>query len=93
MSNTLNLLSERFAPANAISRADFREFLGISVSTDWRAQKAGRYPRVIKINNRERILLSDLAVFLDAGGSSDAPAKRRGRPVGSRNKTSEYAPA
>ncbi len=87
MSDTLNLLAERFAPANAISRTQFREFLGISASTDWRAMQAGKYPRVISIGNHERILLTDLASFLDAGGSSTPPAQRkRGRPIGSKNK-------
>ena len=83
MTAPLTHLIERFAPADAISRAEFREYIGISVSTDWRAQRAGRYPRLVKINNREKILLTDLAKFLDAGGSS---APKQGRPIGSRNK-------
>ena len=91
MSSTLNLLSQAFADANAISRAEFRRFMGISPSTDWRAQKAGQYPRVIKIGSHERILLVDLAAFLDAGGSSSPAPRKRGRPVGSRNKAT-HAP-
>lgn len=87
MSTTLTFLSEKFAPADAITRTQFREFLGISPSTDWRAMQAGKYPRVISVGNHERILLTDLATFLDAGGSSVAPSPRkRGRPVGSKNK-------
>ena len=87
MSNsTLTFLSERFAPANAISRTQFREFLGISPSTDWRAMQAGKYPRVISVGNHERILLVDLAAFLDAGGSSVPKPRKRGRPIGSKNK-------
>lgn len=92
--STLNLLSQKFADANAISRAEFRKFMGISPAIDWRAQRAGNYPRVIKIGNLERILLVDLAAFLDAGGSSSPAPRKRGRPVGSRNKSKEnHAPA
>ena len=91
MSTTLTFLSERFAPADAITRTQFREFLGISPSTDWRAMQAGKYPRVIRVGNHERILLTDLASFLDAGGSSAPMPRKRGRPVGSRNKAS-HAP-
>lgn len=87
MSNTLQFLTEKFAPANAISRPEFREFAGISSSTDWRAMKSGKYPRVVKIGGHERILLTDLTAFFEAGGASGAPApKKKGRPVGSRNK-------
>lgn len=91
MSTTLNILSEQFPGTNAISRSEFRKFLGISPSTDWRAQKAGQYPRIIKIGSHERILLVDMAAFLDAGGSSSPTQKKRGRPVGSKNK-SAHAP-
>lgn len=86
MSNTLKFLIEKFAPANAISLPEFREFAGISASTDWRAMKSGKYPKAIKIGNHERILLTDLAAFLDAGGSSAPMPRKQGRPVGSRNK-------
>lgn len=87
MSNTLTFLTERFAPTDAITRPQFRDFLGISPSTDWRAMRAGKYPRVIHIGNHERILLTDLAAFLDAAGSSAPAPRKRGRPVGSRNKS------
>ncbi|WP_143145565.1 hypothetical protein [Desulfovibrio litoralis] len=88
MSNTLTHLTNIFSPAHAITRQQFRDYLGISVSTDWRAQRAGKYPKVIKINDHERILLIDLAIFLDAGGVSNASKpKKRGRPIGSQNKT------
>lgn len=87
MSNTtLAFLTERFAPSEAISRPQFREFLGISPSTDWRALQAGKYPRVISVGNHERILLVDLAAFLDAGGSFAPAPRKRGRPIGSKNK-------
>ena len=88
--NTLELLSQTFN-VNAISRAEFRRFMGISPATDWRAYKAGNYPRLIKLGTHERILLTDLAAFLDAGGSSSS-GRKRGRPVGSKNKAS-HAPA
>lgn len=91
MSSTLECLSQTFPGMNAITRPQFREFIGISASTDWRAMKAGRYPKIIKIGNHEKILLKDLAAFLDAGGSSGA-SKKRGRPVGSKNKA-PHAPA
>ena len=88
MSNTLNHLSEKFAPANAITRAEFREYLAISVSTDCRLKKSGHYPRLINLTGTEKILLTDLAAWLDQGGAPAAnqPACRRGRPKGSKNK-------
>lgn len=91
MSTTLEILSAQFPNANAVSRSEFRKFLGISASTDWRAFNSGRYPRIIKIGCHERILLVDFAAFLDAGGASTPAPKRRGRPVGSRNKAT-HAP-
>ena len=85
--NTLLFLSEKFTPKNAISRKEFREFLGISASTDWRAFKSGQYPRVIKIAGQDKILLFDLAAFLDKDQQPQQqtnPAihteKKRGRP-------------
>jgi len=80
MSSTLQLLSEKFAPSSAISRAQFREFTGISVSTDWRAFKSGQYPRVIRIGDHDRILLADLAVFLDKQQQTKSEETKRGRP-------------
>lgn len=83
--NTLLFLSEKFAPKNAISRKEFREFLGISASTDWRAFKSGQYPRVINIAGQDKILLFDLAAFLDKDQppqpqDSGVQTKKRGRP-------------
>ena len=87
MGSTLNHLSTKFAPANAITRADFRSYLGISVSTDCRLKRAGHYPRVINLTGTEKILLTDLAEWLDRGGAPAAKQGRlRGRPKGSRNK-------
>lgn len=78
--NTLLFLAEKFTPKNAISRAEFREFLGISVSTDFRAFKSGQYPRVLKICGHDRILLNDLADFLDQAPEAKPSDKKRGRP-------------
>lgn len=80
--NTLLFLTEKFTPKNAISRAEFREFLGISVSTDFRAFKSGQYPRVIRIGNHDRILLFDLAAFLDQQQEQlkTESKTKRGRP-------------
>lgn len=76
-----HFLSEKFAPANAISRTQFREFMGISAPTEWRAYKSGNYPKVVRIGNHERILLTDLADFLDQPSEKVAPSeKKRGRP-------------
>lgn len=81
MSNTLQFLSAQFSPSNAISRAQLREFLGISVSTDFRAFKSGQYPRVIRIGDHDRILLVDLATFLDqAPADKKTVETKRGRP-------------
>lgn len=79
---TLEFLSKKFAPANAISRTQFREFIGISAPTEWRAYKSGNYPRVVLIGNHARILLTDLAAFLDNQKSETKPPekKRGGRP-------------
>lgn len=76
----LQILSEKFAPANAISRTQLREFMGISAPTEWRAYKSGNYPRVVRIGNRDRILLTDLAAFLDQAPESKPVEKKRGRP-------------
>ena len=92
MISTLELLTTQFAPANAITRADFRSYLGISVSTDCRLKRAGHYPRVISLTGTEKILLTDLAAWLDQGGAPAAKQeRRRGRPKGSRNKPKPVA--
>ena len=81
-----SILSEKFAPKNAISRAEFREFFGISVSTDFRAFKSGKYPRVIRIGNHDRILLADIVAFLDqTQETTEKKIEKRGRPRRSAN--------
>ena len=78
---TLQILSDKFAPANAISRTQLRKFMGISAPTEWRAYKSGNYPRVVRIGNRDRILLTDFAAFLDQSPAESKPEeKKRGRP-------------
>lgn len=68
---------------DTISRADFRRFLDISETSDWRMFKSGQYPRVIRLGNQDKILLIDLANWLEQGGSASAPTPKRG----SRNKS------
>lgn len=82
----LEQLQSRF-PSESITRTDFRKFIGIAASTDWRMQKKGAYPRTIRVGGHERILLTDLAAWLEQGGSVDVAPRKRGRPVGSKNKT------
>ena len=70
----LDRLTERFAPADAISRQQLREYLGISISTDCRLKKSGHYPNTVNVAGSEKLLLIDLAAWLDASGS---PAQER----------------
>lgn len=88
----LDQLQNRF-PADSITRTDFREYLGISLSTDLRMFKRGAYPRLIRVGNHDRILLSDLSRWLEQGGSIDKPTPKRGRPVGSKNRTASVSRA
>lgn len=86
----LNHLNDRFPGTDAITRADFRTFLNISHSTDCRLKKSGHYPRLINVAGSEKILLIDLAAWLEQGGAPSPTTlqerKGRGRPKGSRNK-------
>ena len=88
----LSHLTERFSGADAITRVDFRTYLGISHSTDCRLKRLGHYPRTINVAGSERILLIDLAAWLEQGGAErpQQPLKRGpGRPKGSKNKPKE----
>ena len=76
-----------FSPARSINTAQVRKYLGISACTAWRMKKAGRYPKITYVSSKERVMLVDLAVFLrEVCSSSGSPLKKRGRPVGSRNR-------
>lgn len=87
-------LRERFPGRDFITRAEFRELLGISSSKDACLWKAGTYPPVVSLGHLYRIYLEALAAWLAAGGCP-APerewlpkpgARKRGRPAGSKNK-------
>lgn len=81
----LAYLREKFPNREAISASELRQFLHISPSTDQRMRARGKYPRTISlpgITRDPRILLIDLAVWLEQGGcpdSDNAPRKKRGR--------------
>lgn len=79
-------LQDHFNGDNAITRLQFREYLNISPSTDWRIKKAGQYPKIINLAGSEKILLVDFAAWLNRGGATQEEQKKRGRPRGSRNK-------
>lgn len=82
MPDYLPYLQEMFGPGvGAISRAQFRTFMGISVSTDNRMYTMHLYPRCIA---GERIALPDLAEWLKVAEikfNPDCSARKRGRPV------------
>ena len=94
--NTLQFLSDIFAPAKSISRSQFREFMGISSSTEWRVFKSGQYPRVIRVCGHDRILLTDFAEFLDRAPEARPSGKRNrfsGRPKLYKERTTKESPA
>ena len=85
---------EKHFSSDIITRQQFREYISVSVSTDCRLYKNGRYPRVIKIGGNDRILLCDLAAWLESDSLCHEPKlsegkKVRGRPKGTRNKQIE----
>lgn len=81
----LDYLHEIFPGRKVITATEFREFLNIAPSTDLRMRNLGKYPRTIclpGVMRDPRILLVDLAVWLEQGGcpeSKDVTYKKRGR--------------
>lgn len=81
----LDYLRTVFTEREVISTSELREFLHISPSTDQRMRAQDKYPRTISlpgIMRERRILLVDLAAWLEQGGCSDSdstPRKKRGR--------------
>ncbi len=93
-SKRFNDLLTHFDGKLLITRKQFREFMQLSKSSDWRLFKNGSYPKFITLpNGVVRIELNSLAEWLENGGSRIAPvstnAKKRGRPIGSRNKKND----
>ncbi len=79
------MLAKLFDDATYITRTQFREFMGISRGTDSRMRTQGQYPRMINLPGASegRILLIDLAAWLESGGCPRIEgAKKRGRPAG-----------
>lgn len=67
--NTLDYLRDKFKK-ESISGSEFCRFLGISPATGTRMRRAGTYPKTLEMGaSYPRILLTDLATWLDAGGS------------------------
>lgn len=69
--NLLPYLHQAFPGAEVITTAEFRDFLKISPSTGRRMRLAGQYPRTISLHGssgEKRILLFDLAAWLERGG-------------------------
>ena len=93
MSPIFSYISSIFPETQAISRPQFRQFLDISVSTDHRMKRSGDYPVITIVGNTEKILLVNLASYLESRQedpksptSPIVPRKKRGRPKGSKNK-------
>lgn len=93
-------LKNHFDGAPTISSKQFRDFIGFSMSTDVRMRKMGLYPRVMRMpggQKNARIFLQDVAAWIEQGGcqiveqQKEYTGKRRGRPVGSKNKRNESA--
>lgn len=83
--NLVDYLRQVFPGREVISSSELRDFLNISPSTDQRMRAQGKYPRTISmpgIMRDQRIMLIDLAAWLERGGcpdSDDRPRKKRGR--------------
>ncbi len=93
-SKRFNDLLNHFEGKLLITRKQFRELMQLSKSSDWRLFKSGSYPKFITLpNGVVRIELNSLAEWLENGGSRIAAipvnTKKRGRPIGSRNKRSD----
>lgn len=74
-SEILDYLQKRFN-SDAITTTDFRNFIGISQTTDNRMRKAGQYPRIIQLPGslkNGRIFLLDLAKWIAQGGCQISP--------------------
>lgn len=87
--NLLPYLHQTFPGSEAITTAEFRDFLKISPSTARRMRLIGQYPKTISLpgqTGEKRILLVDLAAWLERGGCLPDAPKKRGRPAGSRNR-------
>ena len=82
-------LFAEFYPSQTLTQAQFCEYAGVERALVWQMKKNGKYPKTIKFDGRERIHLLDLVAWLRGDPDSTTPAaefKKRGRPVGSRNK-------
>lgn len=82
----LSYLRQIFSNREVITSTEFRAFLQISAATDLRMRTLGKYPRVITVPGvirDPRIMLIDLAAWLEQGGSPETaekkPGKKRGR--------------
>lgn len=81
----LSYLREVFPGRQVITATEFREFLNIAPSTDLRMRNLGKYPRTISlpgVMRDPRILIIDLAVWLEQGGCPETEGvtyKKRGR--------------
>lgn len=68
-----------FGGALIITRKQFREFMQISASTEFRMFKTGNYPRTINLpNGYIRIAVDAIAEWIECGGGQTRPS---GRPV------------
>lgn len=87
----LTLELYRHFDARTITPKQMREYLQISDTTEWRMRRAGNYPKFHNIFGRRRITLIDFAEWLksqrqSASSASEPKTKKRGRPVGSKNR-------
>lgn len=71
----ISYLRGRFNGADAITPTELRSFLGICYVTEIDMCEAGCYPRTIRLSKSVRILISDLAAWIEQGGAKNIPAR------------------
>ncbi len=84
---TADLLTATYPPI--ISQRQIAAIFGQHVQTVRRLARAGRlpFPNVSISDAEKRYRLSDIIAYLENSTQEPVQEKRRGRPVGSRNKT------
>ena len=69
------VVSNHFNNAPFITTTQFREFLGISKSTDAKMRRLGQYPRIINLpgcGRNGRLLVAGVVSWLENGGCKDS---------------------
>ena len=91
MPNTLDLIRSVYPDAVSLSPGQIAKILGIHVRSVNRALADGtlrvRSFTASALSSHRRVLVSDLAAYLDTAAAPSGKKRKRGRPVGSRNRT------